>query len=57
MVRRSLVTLEPIRTGKAFTEENMGAKRPGTGISPMEYWDWLGRTAVRDLPAGGRIGR
>lgn len=48
IARRSLVAARPIRKGEAFTEENLTAKRPGTGISPMNYWDWLGREADRD---------
>ena len=57
VIRRSLVARKPVRAGEAFTEENLGAKRPGSGVSPMEYWDWLGRSAVHDLPAGCRVGR
>lgn len=45
--RRSLVALCPIAVGEVFTEENLGTKRPGTGISPMHYWDYLGRAATR----------
>ncbi len=48
VARKSLVALTAIRRGEKFTPENLGAKRPGTGISPMEYWDMLGRTADRD---------
>ena len=51
VARRSLVARTAIRAGETFTEENLCAKRPGTGISPMGYWDWLGRTAVRDYAA------
>jgi N-acetylneuraminate synthase len=46
--RRSLVALQDINAGDVFTEENLGAKRPGSGISPFEYWDWLGKKAGRD---------
>ena len=49
VVRKSLVALRPIRAGEAFTAKNLGAKRPGNGVSPMEYWDLLGRSAARDL--------
>lgn len=46
--RRSLVALRPIRKGELFSRENLGVKRPGTGVSPFEFWDYLGREAGRD---------
>ena len=52
VARKSLVALNPIKKGEAFTEDNLGVKRPGTGASPMEYWERLGRTADRDLDEG-----
>ncbi len=30
-------------------EENVTEKRPGSGISPMEYWDVIGKTAQADI--------
>ncbi len=51
VARKSLVALAPIRSGETFDENNLGIKRPGTGISPMEYFSWLGRTAQRDYDA------
>ena len=37
-----------IDRGEILTTENIGTKRPGTGLSPM-YWDeCLGRKAARD---------
>lgn len=48
VARKSLVTLEAVAKGEVFTERNLGAKRPGDGISPMEYWNLLGRPAGRD---------
>lgn len=48
VVRKSLVALRAIANGETFSEENLGAKRPGSGISPMKFWDWLGRPATRD---------
>ena len=45
IVRKSLVAARPIQAGEPFTAENLTAKRPGTGISPM-HWDALiGRNA------------
>jgi len=47
VARKSLVALRPIDEGELFTPENLGAKRPGDGISPIEYWEWLGRPSPR----------
>lgn len=40
VARKSIVAKMPIKKGELFTEENLTVKRPGTGISPME-WDRL----------------
>jgi N-acetylneuraminate synthase len=48
VARKSLVAAQPIAEGEPFTEENLTAKRPGTGLAPTRYWDYLGRTAARD---------
>jgi N-acetylneuraminate synthase len=55
IVRKSLIATRPIGTGEPFTEENLGARRPGGGASPMEYWARLGRRATRDLAAGEQV--
>lgn len=47
VARKSLVALRPIAEGELFTPENLGAKRPGDGVPPMEYWEWLGRPSPR----------
>ncbi len=49
IARKSLVALRPVSAGEPFSEDNLGAKRPGSGVSPMDYWDWLGQKAPRDL--------
>ncbi|MBU6402082.1 MAG: N-acetylneuraminate synthase [Verrucomicrobia bacterium] len=61
VARRSLVAARPIHRGEPFTPENLVAKRPGTGLSPMHFWELLGQTADRDyesddliLPPSGR---
>ena len=48
IVRKSLVALVPIKAGEPFTEANLGVKRPGSGISPMRWDDFIGRPANRD---------
>jgi N-acetylneuraminate synthase len=52
VARRSLVAAKPIRTGEAFTEENVACMRPGTGLSPFVYWQIAGRIAERSYEAG-----
>ncbi len=42
VVRKSLVAARAIREGELFSPENVAIKRPGTGRSPMDYWDVLG---------------
>ncbi|MEA5088410.1 N-acetylneuraminate synthase [Solidesulfovibrio sp.] len=48
VARRSLVAARPIRAGEPFSPENLTAKRPGTGRSPLDYWSLLGRPADRN---------
>jgi len=48
VARRSLVAGASIRAGDRFTVENLKVKRPGTGVAPILYWDYLGRVATRD---------
>lgn len=45
VARKSLVATCPIASGQIFSAQNLGAKRPGGGLSPMQYWDLLGREA------------
>lgn len=45
IVRRSLVAAKRIAQGDVFNEENLAARRPGTGVSPMEYWKMIGTRA------------
>lgn len=47
IARKSLVAARPIAAGEAFTAENLTAKRPGDGRSPMDYWQLLGTPATR----------
>jgi N,N'-diacetyllegionaminate synthase len=51
VVRKSLVASRHIRAGELFSEANLTAKRPGTGISPMQWDAWIGRPAFRDFAA------
>lgn len=55
VARKSVVTARPIREGEAFSEENLTVKRPGDGLSPLDYFDLLGTTAQRDYAADEKI--
>lgn len=48
LVRRSLVAAKAIKRGEAFSADNVAAKRPGTGVSPMRFWQIDGTLADRD---------
>ena len=49
IVRKSIVANCEIKVGEIFTEENLGTKRPGNGISPMLWDDVVGKTAKKDF--------
>lgn len=49
IARKSLVAVDNIRVGDVFSADNVGAKRPGTGISPMLWDDVMGKVAKRDF--------
>jgi len=48
IARRSIVAARPIAKGEIYSAENLTAKRPGTGISPMRWDEVMGRRASRD---------
>lgn len=48
MARKSLVANQSINRGERFNEQNLSCKRPGGGIAPGYYWEFLGKTANRD---------
>lgn len=49
VVRKSIVAGKEIKAGELLTEENLTVKRPGKGISPMQWFDVIGTTAMRDF--------
>jgi len=53
--RKSIVALKDIRKGELFSEGVITAKRPGTGISPMEWDRVVGRAAAKDFRADALI--
>lgn len=57
IARKSVVTVKAVRKGERFTTENLGIKRPGTGIPPARYLDILGKRAKKDIDADTLIRR
>ena len=49
IARKSIVAKRKIRKGELFSEENLTTKRPGNGISPMEWNNIIGQPAKKDF--------
>lgn len=49
VARKSIVAACPIRAGEVLTPQNVTAKRPGGGLSPMRWDAVIGRRAPRDF--------
>ena len=49
IARKSIVAATDIKKGNIFTPENLAVKRPGTGISPMQWDEVIGKEAKRDF--------
>ena len=49
IARKSIVASTDIKKGDTFTPENLTVKRPGTGISPMQWDEVIGKEAKRDF--------
>jgi N,N'-diacetyllegionaminate synthase len=50
-IRKSLVVSNAIKAGELFTPENLTTKRPGSGVSPMRWDEFIGQKALRDFSA------
>jgi N,N'-diacetyllegionaminate synthase len=48
VARKSIVAAKLIKKGDMFTEDNIATKRPGTGISPMQWDSVVGTMATKD---------
>ena len=49
VARKSIVASRDIKQGEIFSMDNLTTKRHGNGISPMKWYDILGKTAKRDF--------
>lgn len=49
IARKSIVAACPIKKGDVLSEDNLTVKRPGTGISPMQWEELVGTKAIKDF--------
>jgi sialic acid synthase SpsE len=49
IARKSIVARRAIAVGEEFTVDNLTTKRPGSGISPIHWYELLGKRAVRNF--------
>ena len=49
IARNSIVAATDIKKGEKFTRKNLGIKRPGRGISPMQLFKVIGKIARRNF--------
>jgi N,N'-diacetyllegionaminate synthase len=49
IARKSIIASHPIRKGEIFSEGNLTVKRPGSGISPMQWDEVIGKYAAQDF--------
>lgn len=49
ITRKSIVAAVTIKKGDIFSEENLSVKRPGNGISPMQWDHVIGKAANKDF--------
>lgn len=55
IARKSIVAACRIRKGEVLCDDNMTAKRPGSGISPMRWESVVGTRAIRDFEEDEQI--
>lgn len=55
IARKSIIAKRTIQKGEIYNEENLTVKRPGTGISPMDWDKVIGQIAKQDFEADDLI--
>ena len=53
--RKSIVAKTVIKQGEQFSRENLTVKRPGTGVSPMEWDQLVGQISTRSYKVNEQI--
>lgn len=48
VARKSIIAKKPIKKGERFSKDNLTLKRPGNGISPMFWYDIMGKVSDKD---------
>lgn len=48
IARKSLVAKSKINKGEVFSIDNITIKRPGNGISPMKWYDYIGKESEKN---------
>ena len=52
IARKSIVAIKPIALGEQYTSQNLGVKRPGNGINPMNWNLILGKYSNKSYEIG-----
>ena len=55
LVRKSLIASRPIKKGEIITPNNLTIMRPGEGLPPVHYWDFIGQVSKHEYEAGEYI--
>ena len=55
IARKSIVACKLIKKGEILSARHLTTKRPGTGLSPMEWDNLIGTRATRDFQIGETI--
>ncbi|MGX5913507.1 N-acetylneuraminate synthase [Aliidiomarina sp. Khilg15.8] len=55
IARKSLVAAKIIAKGQVITADDIAVKRPGSGRSPFDYWDVIGKESTCDYEVGALI--
>lgn len=55
LARRSVVALANIAEGEILCIDNIGLRRPGTGIEPSHFNEIVGKTALRNISKGSQL--
>ena len=48
IVRKSIVAKKDIKKGELYSEDNLTTKRPAVGISPMRWYEMIGKISNKD---------
>lgn len=55
VARKSIVAARPLQAGEIIGPDDITAKRPGSGRSPIEYWSLIGTAATRSYDTDDQI--